>query len=90
MARAIFLCALLVFLFSLSENVMTAPKIRVLEFAVCFDYFTGREPGSPGPIKEQQCKIAPIQQQLAVLRAWLGALEALPSKQEIHSRLFGS
>lgn len=83
MARAITLLAVLVFLLGLSDNVTTAARIRVLEYAVCFEYFATRQPGTPGlagPIQEGECKIPAVQQQLATLRAWLGALEALPSK----------
>ncbi|KAH6849647.1 major facilitator superfamily domain-containing protein [Chaetomium sp. MPI-CAGE-AT-0009] len=82
MARAIPLLAALVFLLGLSDNVTAAARIRVLEFAVCFEYFAPREPGTPGlagPIQEGECKIPAVQQQLATLRAWLGALEALPT-----------
>lgn len=83
MARAITLLAVLVFLLGLSDNVTTAARIRALEYAVCFEHFAPREPGIPGlagPIQEGECKIPAVQQQLATLRAWLGALEALPSK----------
>src|SRR5690606_13027283 len=82
MAHTIFICAALVFLFSFSDNVTAAARIRVLEFAVCFDHLTPRSPVLAGPasIPEQECKIPAIQQKLATLRAWLGALEALPSK----------
>lgn len=75
MKYAILLSIVFVFLVTFSENATAAARIRALEISVCYAYYRGNR------IPEHLCKIAPVQQELASLRAWLGVLEAIPSMQ---------
>lgn len=77
----------LVGLFSLvadmGGSLIDTPEVRLLEMAVCRDYYRANDPGVIGPppqayVPEQLCKIKGIQRDLAYLRATRSLLMTLP------------
>ncbi|KAF2116744.1 hypothetical protein BDV96DRAFT_645156 [Lophiotrema nucula] len=60
-------CMLAFFLLELSNQVLTVPLILLYEPAICENYYGHR--GLPGnSIDEAECKISPVQRELALLR----------------------
>lgn len=76
MKYAILLSIIFVFLMTFSENATAAARIRAIEISVCHTYYRNRQHDR---IPEHLCKVTPVQERLASLRAWLGVLEAIPS-----------
>lgn len=73
-------CLLLCFLIELSNNVLTVPFISLFERAICETYYQTHDSNISGPrrpIKEEECKIAPIQGELAKLRGWKAFFETI-------------
>jgi hypothetical protein len=73
--KLIYVFFLIVFL-ELEESVQKAPTIRLLENAICSQYYH-HEPNI-GDIKESMCKTPPIQSRLAHVRGALSLFDAVP------------
>ncbi|KAI5806184.1 major facilitator superfamily domain-containing protein [Geopyxis carbonaria] len=69
-----YLPAVLLFLCELSELLLVAPRIQLLETALCRRAY----PTEPLPLPTELCKSAPVQSSLAHLRAWQVTFDALP------------
>ncbi|KAL8820713.1 MAG: hypothetical protein Q9191_007459 [Dirinaria sp. TL-2023a] len=70
-----------VFLTDLANSVSKAPLMRVFESIICQNHYAGPNAGfigRAGNVDEQHCKISPVQQELALLRAWLDFFDYLP------------
>ncbi len=66
-------------------SLVDTPEVRLLEMAVCRDYYRKNNPGVIGPpplsyVPEKDCKIKEIQRDLAYLRATKSMLMTLPGK----------
>ena len=80
---------ILVILFSIvadfGGSLVDTPEVRLLEMAVCRDYYRTHNPSVVGPpprsyVPEKDCKIKEIQRDLAYLRATKSMLMTLPGK----------
>ncbi|EUC45994.1 hypothetical protein COCMIDRAFT_4839 [Bipolaris oryzae ATCC 44560] len=71
----IFVFLLIIFL-ELEESVQRAPTIRLLENAVCSQYY--RDELDVGDIEESMCKTPAIQSKLAHIRGFLSLFDAIP------------
>ncbi|KAK4947225.1 hypothetical protein LTR10_013997 [Elasticomyces elasticus] len=73
------------FLSALPYYLLIAPKLKLLELAICRDYHSTRDPGVIGhpniwpgfDIDERLCKERTIQQKVSYLRAWSVFIEAM-------------
>ncbi|KAK8190256.1 major facilitator superfamily domain-containing protein [Phyllosticta capitalensis] len=80
---AALLCGLLSLVADLGDGITAAPEVRLLEMAVCRDYYRIHEPRRIGPpplsyVPEKYCKVKDIQVELAYLRAVLKILTTVP------------
>lgn len=81
--RAAILCGALSLVADLGDGLTAAPEVRLLETAVCRDYYLARDPSLVGPpplryVREELCKRDAIQVELAYLRALKGLFAAVP------------
>ncbi|KAG6354116.1 hypothetical protein INS49_005087 [Diaporthe citri] len=79
--RTFYSCLLLLFLVDAPMFMGEGPRIRMLEMALCREYYQTRDPGVIGPggtVPERLCKLRDIQSPLTRLRGFLGLLEGLP------------
>lgn len=60
------------FLFNFSRYIVEIPLIRLFEIAICNRYFDARA------IKEEECKVPPIQDDLAMIVGWRFFFDAIP------------
>ncbi|KAF2841302.1 MFS general substrate transporter, partial [Patellaria atrata CBS 101060] len=66
-------------LLEISEVVQIAPTIRLLEDAICRQYYrSSGELGALEEVHEMMCKIEVVQAHLACVRGWLGFFDAIP------------
>ena len=91
------LCGLLSILADLGGGLTSTPEVRLLELAVCREYYIQRDPAVIGPppgsyVDEALCKLDDIQANLAYLRAWKSTLMTIPGIlfHSIHLPLYGS
>lgn len=76
-------CVLLYFLVEMSDMISIAPLTALLEQSVCRSYFEVHNPSMivpGGSVREDHCKLKPIQAELAVVRGWKLAFDTLPGK----------
>jgi hypothetical protein len=64
-------------------SLIDTPEVRLLEMAVCRDYYRVHDPSVIGPpplayVPEERCKLKPIQRDLAYIRASKSLLMTLP------------
>lgn len=74
-------CLTLYFLVEMFDMVTIAPLTALLEQSLCRTWYRSHDPSLINPggsVEEQCCKIEPIQAELAVLRGWKLAFDALP------------
>ncbi|KAH7056001.1 major facilitator superfamily domain-containing protein [Macrophomina phaseolina] len=81
--RAAILCGALSLVADLGDGLTAAPEVRLLEMAVCRDYYLARNPSMVGPpplqyVREELCKRDAIQVELAYLRALKSFFAAVP------------
>lgn len=76
------LCVLMVFAFDFGAYLNIAPQTRIFEGIVCRNYYDKHEPGrfAPGEIPEDQCKIKPVQAEVAFVQGLMSSFEAIPSR----------
>jgi hypothetical protein len=76
-------CGLFCLVADLGGSMTDTPEVRLLEMAVCRDYYRVHNPSLIGPppggyVEEQFCKLDIIQSDLAYLRAWNGFFMMIP------------
>ena len=72
----------LLYLFRFAINLVEIPKVRLIEHAVCQRYYRSHplaEGGAEYSIPERQCKLVPIQAEVALITGWRMSLDAIPS-----------
>jgi MFS family permease len=74
---ATFLCALIIFVYSLGSAIMLTPMSKIYEDIICHKYSKQQSPGEPVP-GEDRCKAPDVQSELANLQAWSSTLEYIP------------
>jgi hypothetical protein len=75
--RVVSLVILTVFIIQVADYMTKAPLMRLLEDVICRKYYESTEPAGIGlslPIPEENCKLPPIQSELAIFRGWDGDL----------------
>ncbi|KAL1638481.1 hypothetical protein SLS56_000290 [Neofusicoccum ribis] len=77
------LCGALSLVADLGDGLTAAPEVRLLEMALCRDYYRARDPSVIGPpplsyVRESACKRDEIQVELAYLRALMSLFKAIP------------
>jgi hypothetical protein len=82
-ALSIFLCLVA----DLGGSIVDFPEIRLIEMAVCRDYYRLHDPSVIGPpplsyVDEERCKLDEIQSNLVYLRTAKDMLMMLPGKPE--------
>lgn len=75
----------LVLIAGFSSSLLNAPEVRLLEMAVCRDYYRVNDPSLIGPpplsyVDEQLCKVDSIQADLAYIMATRSLLSAIPGQ----------
>jgi hypothetical protein len=81
----VILVVLLSLVGDMGGSLLDTPEVRLLEMAVCRDYYRVHDPNVIGPqplsyIPEKYCKITVVQRDLAYLRATKSLLMTLPGK----------
>lgn len=72
----------LFYLFRFALALVDVPKVRLIEHAVCQRYYRSHhhaESTSEYGIPESQCKLVPIQAEVALITGWRMSLDAVPS-----------
>jgi MFS family permease len=70
-----------VFLIEMSDYMIKAPLMRLLEDVICRSYYESAEPPSIDlsiPIPEENCKLPGVQSQLAMLKGWDTVISCIP------------
>ncbi|EEP77442.1 predicted protein [Uncinocarpus reesii 1704] len=77
----VLLAVILTFAVDFGSYLGIAPQTRIFEDIVCRNYYDKHEPGRfpPGEIPEDQCKIRPVQAEVAFLQAIMSSFEAVPT-----------
>lgn len=84
LVRAVAIVIVCIFLLEVGDYMMRAPIMRILEDIVCRKYYASH-PRSGTPritllaIPEDECKIAPVQAEMAMVWGWDEALSCLPA-----------
>lgn len=76
----VILCGLFIILFQFADILRFAPSLQLLELGYCRRYYLEHDPrliDSAGHIPERFCKLQEIQENLSLMRAWLGSVEGL-------------
>ena len=70
----------IVFAADLAGSISKAPLIRVYESIICNAHYKIVDPGliRNGQVEERYCKVAPVQEELALLRGWHDFFDYLP------------
>ncbi|KAH8588375.1 major facilitator superfamily domain-containing protein [Bisporella sp. PMI_857] len=71
-----------IFLIEIGDYLMRAPSMRMMEDIICSHYYRSHDPTRYSlsiPIPEADCKIPPVQAEVAFLRGWDVTLSSLPS-----------
>lgn len=81
--RALIFVFLLAFLADIGGSLTDTPSVRLLEMAVCRDYYRIHDPSVIGEpplsyVDEKLCKLDPIQVELAYLKAVKGLISTIP------------
>lgn len=79
--KDVVLCMLVYFFHSMNGFLPIGPFLFLYERSICYRYYLRHDPSKIGlghTVDEFLCKLEPIQRELAVVRAWEGAFEAIP------------
>ena len=70
----------IVFAADLAGSISKAPLIRVYESIICSAHYKSADPSliENGQVEERYCKVAPVQEELALLRGWHDFFDYLP------------
>ena len=77
--RVVFLCVLSIFLIEIGDFMQRAPWTRILEDIVCRSHFGTHSRRWEPEIPEQECKVAPVQAQVAMLKGWDLSFSCIPA-----------
>jgi len=66
------------FLVEIGDYMMRAPLARILENIVCRKYYESTSSFIVLPIPEENCKVGPIQRELAMLKGWDITISCVP------------
>ena len=72
----------LLYLFRCALNLVDIPKVRLIEHAACQSYYHSHplaEGGAEYSVPERECKVVPIQAEVALITGWRMSLDAIPS-----------
>lgn len=72
----------LLYLFCFAVYLLEISKVRLIEHAVCQRYYRSHplaEVGAEDNVPERQCKLVPIQAEVALITGWRISLDAIPS-----------
>ncbi|EAW08898.1 putative MFS transporter [Aspergillus clavatus NRRL 1] len=75
------LCVLLLTIGDFGIFLVTVPQTRLYESIACYRYYETHEPSRIGPggsVREQWCKIAPVQAEVAFVRGYEALFTAIP------------
>jgi len=70
----------LIVLYELEENIITSPIVRMLEDAICQQYYASKSIGN-GNVPESSCKIDVVQQKLAHITGYYGLFKNIPGNK---------
>lgn len=86
--KAVIYCLVLEFMLEMSNSILTVPLLSLFERSVCAVYYDRHNLTlfANGAIDESQCKIQPIQSELARIRGWKAFFDTL-SGEEINAPL---
>lgn len=78
--RVVVISVVCIFLMELGDFMLRAPFMRILEDSICRSYFKSISAGIDFalPIPEEDCKLPPIQRELANLKGWNITFQCLP------------
>ena len=75
--KSLFLANILIVLYELAENIYIPATLRLLENAVCQQYYIAKGSGQ-SPVSEALCKIDQVQIKLAYIRGFYALFKTLP------------
>ncbi|KAI1940411.1 hypothetical protein LOZ58_003201 [Ophidiomyces ophidiicola] len=77
----VLICVLAVFTLDFGAYLNIAPQTRIYEDIVCRNYYDKHEPGRfpSGTVPEEQCKIKPVQGEVAFVQGLMSSFDAIPS-----------
>lgn len=79
----IVLAGLFIIMFQFADILRFTPSMRLFELGYCRRYYAEHNPqviDARGNISEHFCKVGEIQENLSMLKAWLGTLEGAVGK----------
>lgn len=79
--RVVVICIICVFFVEVGDYMMRAPLTRMLEDIICRAYYKAMVPSAIDltlPIPEDNCKIPPVQSELAMLKGWDVTFSCIP------------
>lgn len=79
-------CLLLYFLVEMYDMISIAPLTALLEQRLCRDYYRKHDPSLIAPggfLEERLCKLDSVQSELAIVRGWSLAFDALPGNTNL-------
>lgn len=82
LTRVVVIIIVCIFLLELGDYMMRAPSMRVLEDIICRKFYESTTPFDfhvARPIPEDECKIGPVQAQVAMINGWDSALSCIPA-----------
>lgn len=79
--RVVTLVIVTVFVIQVADSMTKAPLMRLLEAVICRKYYKSAELADIDlslPIPEENCKLPPIQSQLAIFKGWDMVISCIP------------
>jgi hypothetical protein len=74
----VLLAGLFIIMFQFADILRFSPSMRLFELGFCRRYYAEHDPGlidAGGNVPEHLCKVRDIQEDLSLLKAWLGTVE---------------
>jgi hypothetical protein len=78
----VILCMALAIISDIGEDLFAAPKVRLFESVICTQYYSNNDPSYLGPggtVKEELCKIDPVQDEVAFILGWQLFFDSIPA-----------
>lgn len=82
LTRVVAIIIVCIFLLELGDYMMRAPSMRVLEDIICRKFYESTTPFDSRvtrAIPEDECKVAPVQAEVAMIKGWDSALSCIPA-----------
>jgi hypothetical protein len=79
--RVVIMVIATVFVIQVADYMVKAPLMRLLEDIICRKYYESAKPADIDfslPIPEENCKLPPIQSQLAIFKGWDMVISCVP------------